>query len=114
MAKSNQTLIPGSDRDVINEIEEQAAKYQEAKEIRMQCTAAEVAEKKALHEAMVKAELREYRTKKCNPPLLVEIKVTEEKVSTTIIPEPKTGVIEPGGKGKNGGSEVEVEASATH
>ena len=45
-------MLPPKETARIKELDKQAAKYREARDIRMQCSAAEVMEKRALHALM--------------------------------------------------------------
>ena len=104
-----QTKIPGTDGDRHSDLDKQAEKYVEARDVRMQCSAAETIEKEALHVMMNKYGLTEYRIIDADPNLLVTIEVVEEtvKVKKIEISSPKTK-----GKGEPDG-EAEPEATVT-
>lgn len=89
-----QTKIPGTDSDRHKDLDAQAARYVEARDMRMSCTEAEVDEKQKLHEMMKKHGITEYKVIDCDPQLLVTIEVTEETLRVKKLVEAKSGVVD--------------------
>lgn len=92
--KGSQTLIPGSDIDVIASIETAAEAYKEARDTRQQCTEAEVAAKEELDAAMKMHKLKRYVTKKLAENLEITITVEKEKITVKAVKEKESGVLD--------------------
>lgn len=82
MARKKQTELPGMERQTIQEVNDAAEAYVDARDERMALTEKEVTAKDALIRAMQKHELTVYRDETASPPLVVTI--VEGKVNVKV------------------------------
>ena len=78
-----QNEIPGTERQQIQEIDDAAEGYQEAKKKRMKLTEKESEAKLALISVMRKHKVEVYRDDNASPPLLVTLKPGKDNVSVS-------------------------------
>lgn len=78
-----QSEIPGTERQQIQEIDDAAEAYQDAKKKRMKLTGAESEAKLALIAVLRKHKVEVYRDDNANPPLLITLRPGKDGVTVS-------------------------------